>query len=87
MSLVFNWFKTAKPGEFHIYGTASAFLRFTREKDEARKLYDLGLVDLVQRKVVNEETKESSYQYIAIKRRTPAKIPDHFTFSHAKVEI
>lgn len=73
-----TWIQTAQPGDRMTYATcASVATHTTRNVKEARSLYDRGLIDLVQRRVTG------GYEYIAVKRRVPAKVEYKNSFAAA----
>jgi hypothetical protein len=63
---------------FRGYGLATSRVSKIRRPavTAVRDLYDAGMVDLVQRRI--KATDE--FEYLAIKRVEPAKIPIHFMF-------
>ncbi|GLT02953.1 hypothetical protein GCM10007897_43840 [Sphingobium jiangsuense] len=78
MTTLTHWYTAASPGDRITYATArNVTLHPTQEVREARKLYDQGKVDLVQRRVTG------GYEYIAVKRRVPAKVEYENSFAAA----
>lgn len=75
-----QWFQTAQPKDQIIYHSSNslAVMGGDRLSREARELYDRGLVELVQRR------NGTRFDYIAIKRKCPAKIMLEHTFKWAE---
>lgn len=71
-----QWYASAMAGESVVYRhEGGRFLNKTQAVQQARDLYDMGLVDLVQRR------NGRGLDYLAIKRRHVAKIDPRFTFA------
>lgn len=66
----------AVPGQSVVYHTGAKLSGCAHVRD-VRRLYDAGKVDLVQRRV------PEGFDYIAIFRRSPARIGFYNTFSEA----
>ena len=73
-----QWITGAQPNDQLVYFTSScmALSGGGRASKEARELYDSGLVDLVQRRIAG-----GRFEYIAVKRKVPAKIPLEHSFA------
>lgn len=84
---IMSWFQTAKAGDSTIYHNGmtvndrvqSGYV--SAEVMEARRLYDIGLIDLTQKRLDPHGYKFSRFDYIATKRKHPAVIYDEHTFS------
>ena len=89
---VMEWFSSAKPGETLIYkegcqlvqrGGRRGSLSVSSGVIAVRRLYDLGMIDLFQRRTTAPGYKlnDSSFEYIAMRRAETAKIDPGDTFA------
>ena len=75
-----QFIKTAEPGAQFVYHKGIRLVG-ADGLPQLRGLYDRGMIDFVQRRV------DKQFEYIAVFRMWPVKIPSFYTFAHAGLEV